>query len=104
MELPVRRNTGKHKRDSQQNTNNNLPNDEIFSVEPNLVSDLEEIEEEPNPISKNSNIHWNTSGSSFISSKSVPKAHVTRIADITNTASEVKYFFEIRSKKFYSYG
>ncbi|CAH2009790.1 unnamed protein product [Acanthoscelides obtectus] len=80
LELPARRTTHKRKRNNQQKAKNDLPDDEILSVEPNLASDLEKIEK----IEKN--IHWSTSGSSFIPSKSVPTAHVTRIlhADITH--------------------
>ncbi|CAH1991113.1 unnamed protein product [Acanthoscelides obtectus] len=97
LELPVRRITRKRKRNNQQKAENDLPDDEILSVEPNLASDLEEIEVEPNPISKK-NIHWSTSGSSFIPSKSVePTAHVTRIshADITHKSSELEYFLKL---------
>lgn len=91
LELPARRNTGKRKRDSQQKIKNDLPDDEISSVEPNLLSNLDV---ENNPISTNSNIHWSTSGSSFIRSKSVPTANVTRIlhAGITHTSSELNCF------------
>ncbi|CAH2015459.1 unnamed protein product [Acanthoscelides obtectus] len=91
LELPARRTTRKVKRNNQQKAKNDLPDDEILSAEPNLASDLEEIEK----IEKN--IYWSTSGSSFIPSKSVPTEHVTRIlhADITHKSSELVCFLKL---------